>query len=97
MESTVSSVDNSLCWPPEFVHLKSWQHSTSVIVFRQQQAIIKSSDSWLSNTLRDDKVSVLAHTYPHKPLRKNKVTMCNHQADSPFYVLHDVWSVDLQV
>ena len=25
---------------------------------------------------------MLAHTYPHKPLRKIKVTMCNHQADS---------------
>ena len=42
--------------------------------------------------LEDDKVSVLTHTctYLHKPLRKIKVTICNHQADSPLYVWPDV-------
>ena len=30
-----------------------------------------------------DKVSTLTHAYPHKPLRKIKVTLCNHLADSP--------------
>ena len=35
-------------------------------------------------------VSMLNHTYPHKPLRKIKVTTCNHQADSPLYVWSDV-------
>ena len=44
-----------------------------------------------------DKVNMLAHTYPHKPLRKIKVTICNYQADSPLYVWPDVWSDDLQV
>ena len=39
-----------------------------------------------SHTLRGDKVSTLTHTYPHKPLRKNKVTMCNHQTDCPLCV-----------
>ena len=39
--------------------------------------------------LGDDKVSMLSHTYPHKPLRKTKVTICNHQADSPLYVWAD--------
>ena len=34
------------------------------------------------------KVSMLTHTYPHKPLRKIKVTICNHQADSQL----DVWT-----
>ena len=29
---------------------------------------------------------MLAHTYLHKPTRKNKLTMCNHQADSPLCV-----------
>ena len=29
---------------------------------------------------------MLAHTYPHKPQRKNKMTICNHQADSPLYL-----------
>ena len=47
--------------------------------------------------LGGDKVSMLTHTYPHKPLRKIKVTMCNHQADSPLYVLPDVCPGDLQV
>ena len=37
-----------------------------------------------------DKVSMLTHTYPHKPLRKIKVTIFNHQADSPLYVWPDV-------
>ena len=46
---------------------------------------------------QDDKVSMLIHTYKHKPLRKNKVTICNHQAGSPFYVWLDVWPGDLQV
>ena len=39
---------------------------------------------------RGDKVSMLTHTYPHKPQRKTKVTICNHQADSPLYVWPDV-------
>ena len=43
-----------------------------------------------------DKVSVLTHTYPHKLLRKIKVTICNHQVDSPLYVWPDVWSGDMQ-
>ena len=38
------------------------------------------------NSLGDDKVSMLTHTYPHKPQGRNKVTICNHQADSPLYV-----------
>ena len=46
---------------------------------------------------RGDKVSMLTHTYPHKPLRKIKVTTYNHQADSRLYVWPDVWSGDLQV
>ena len=36
--------------------------------------------------LRGDKVRMSTHTCPHKPLRKNKVTLCNRQADSPLYV-----------
>ena len=48
-------------------------------------------------TLGGDKVSMLKHTYPHKPLGKIIVTICNHQADSPLYVSPDVWSEDLQV
>ena len=35
------------------------------------------------NPLRADKVSMFTHTYPHKPLRKTKVTICNHQTDGP--------------
>ena len=46
--------------------------------------------SLLLMTLRDDKVSMLTHIYPHKPLRKIEVTICNHQADSPLYVWPDV-------
>ena len=42
------------------------------------------------STLRGDKVSMLTHTYPHKPLRKIKVTICNHQADDPLYVWPNV-------
>ena len=37
-----------------------------------------------------DKVSMLTHTYPHKPLKKIEVTICNHQADSPLYVWPNV-------
>ena len=47
--------------------------------------------------LGGDKVSMLTHTYPHKPLRMIKVTICNHQADSPLYVKPNVCSSDLQV
>ena len=39
---------------------------------------------------------MFTHTYPHKPLRKIKVTICNHQADNPLYVWPDVWASDLQ-
>ena len=48
-------------------------------------------------TLGGDQVSMLTHTYPHKPLKKIYVTMCNHQADSPLYVWPDICSGDLQV
>ena len=37
-----------------------------------------------------DKVSMLIHTYPRKPLMKIEVTTCNHEADSPLYVWPDV-------
>ena len=38
---------------------------------------------------RGDKVSMLTHTYPHKPMSKIKVVICNHQADCPFYLQPD--------
>ena len=40
-------------------------------------------------TLGGDKENMLTHTYL-KPIRKIKVTICNHQSDSPFYVWPDV-------
>ena len=56
------------------------------------------STGWfISQSLGGDKVSMLTHTYPHKPRRKTEVTICNHQADSPLCVWPDVWSGDLQV
>ena len=50
-------------------------------------------------TLGVDKVSMLTHTYPHRPLRKIEVTIrnLNRQADSLLYVWPDVLSGDLQV
>ena len=47
-------------------------------------------------TLRGYKVSMKTHTYPHKPLGKIKVDICNHQVDSPFYLWPDVCSGDMQ-
>ena len=44
----------------------------------------------IDGTLGGDKMRMLTHTYQHKPLRKIKVTICNHQADSPLYVWPDV-------
>ena len=50
-----------------------------------------SSYSFLCPTMPSgDKVSMLTHIYPYKPLRKIEVTICNHQADSPFYVWANV-------
>ena len=37
-----------------------------------------------------DKVSMLTHTCPHKPLRKIKMATCNYQADSPICLWPDV-------
>ena len=48
-------------------------------------------------SLGGDKVSMLTHICPHKPLRKIEVIIRNHQADSPLCVWPDVWSDDLQV
>ena len=42
-----------------------------------------STTSQLYRHLGGDKVSMLTHTYPHKPLRKIEVTIRNHQVDSP--------------
>ena len=45
---------------------------------------------------RGDKVSMLTHAYLHKTLRNIKVTICNHQVDSPYCLWSDVYSGDLQ-
>ena len=45
---------------------------------------------FMSYTLWGDEVSMLTHTYPYKPPRKIKVTICNHQADNQLYVWSDV-------
>ena len=37
------------------------------------------------SVLRDDKVSMLTHTCPDKPIRKIEGVICNHQVDIPFY------------
>ena len=42
-------------------------------------------------------MSTLIHIYTHKPLRKIKVTLCNHQADISLYVWPNVWFGELQV
>ena len=47
--------------------------------------------------LRGHKVSMLTHTYEHKPPRNIEVTIFNHQDDSPFFVWPDVWSGELQI
>ena len=46
-------------------------------------------------TLRGDKMSMLIHTYLHKPLRI-EVTKYNYRVDSPFYFWPYVCFVDLQ-
>ena len=35
-------------------------------------------------------LQMLTHIYSHKPLRKMKMTICNHQADSQLYLWPDV-------
>ena len=52
--------------------------------------------TFLLKTLDSDKVIMLAHTYQHKPLRKIKVAIYNHQGNSPFNLWPDVCSGDLQ-
>ena len=42
------------------------------------------------------RTTVLTHTYPHKPVRKIKVTVCYLQVDSPIYLWPDVCFGDLQ-
>ena len=39
---------------------------------------------------------MLTHTYPHKPPKNIKVTICYHQVDSPIYLWPDVCFGDLQ-
>ena len=50
---------------------------------------------FISQTLWGNKR--LNHAYPHKPLRKIKVAISNHQADCSFYLWPNVWSGDLQI
>ena len=38
----------------------------------------------------------LTYTYPNKPLRKIKVTICSDQANNPLHVWPNVWSGDLE-
>ena len=49
----------------------------------------------MRTTLKGDKMNMLTHTYTHKHLRKIKLTICNHQGDSPFYFGPDVYSGDV--
>ena len=44
-----------------------------------------------------DKVGMLTHDYQQETPRKIKVTICNHQADSPRYVWPDVWFASLDI
>ena len=51
------------------------------------------------NILKGDKVSMLCHTFPHEPLRKINVTICNHQVDGPplhvaFYLI--LWFASIE-
>ena len=39
-----------------------------------------------ANGPEDNKVSMLIHAYPHRPLRMIKMAIWNYQADSPFYL-----------
>ena len=48
--------------------------------------ITVSPRSCMYRALRGDKVSMLSHIYPHKPLRKIELAICSPQADSPLYV-----------
>ena len=41
-------------------------------------------------------VIMFIHAYPHKPLRKIKVAICNRPADSPFYLWPNVRFGNLQ-
>ena len=69
-------------------HLSAWMHWTFMY--------------WLYITARTKlstlpyTVSMWTHTYPHKPLRKIKVTIYNHKSDSSLYVWPDAWSGDMQ-
>ena len=87
--------------PPDFCRIWCKTHRTVIgrSIFHYCDVGIMS---WVTKvlfvcTLRGNKVSMLTHTYPHKPLGKIKVAICIHQADSPLNVWPDVWSGDLQV
>ena len=49
-----------------------------------------------AGTLRGDKVRMLSYTWPHKPQRKMKVSICNHYVDGLMSALviceRRVWS-----
>ena len=57
---------------------------------------ITKTNSLAWQTLRGDKVSMLIHSYSHKPLREIKVSICNHQVDSSYFWWPGVSSGDLQ-
>ena len=60
-----------------------------------QANFLKLTPSLPLTTLSGDKMSTITHTYLHKPLRKNKVTICNHHFDSPLQFWPDFCSDDL--
>ena len=43
-----------------------------------------------------DTMSMLTHTYSHKPLRKIKIPICHHQVESPVYIRPDFRNDNLQ-
>ena len=64
--------------------LHKWCYSTPYVMAVACPSIILHKLHWLDVIITWTQCQLLtfAHTHPHKPLTKIKVTICNHQADS---------------
>ena len=81
------------CVSNTFVTTRADARSKTVSIEKNIQHTRESS---CRGSLRGDKVSMLSHMYPHKPLRKIELIIRKHHAGSPLYVWPIVWSGDLQ-
>ena len=97
----LSLIHHRLLWYVTLCYVKPWRQPLCLTTILDESVNLSLvcfySACFISvpQSLRGH-VSMLIHMYSLKPQRNIEVTICKHQADSPFYVWPNVWSGNLR-